>query len=481
MKNEETKNNIDLRNGMEKKWWHDYVVYQIYVQSFNDSNGDGIGDLNGITQRLDYFKELGTDCLWLTPIMESPFADCGYDCSDHYKINPDFGTMEDFENLLKMAHGKGLKVIIDIVPGYTSDKHKWFVEARKNKNAPTRNFYVWGIGENGGPPNNWYSCAAAMPAWTFNKETEDYYYHAFLPSQPHLNWNCVELQDEMFKVFKFWLDKGIDGYRIDAINYCIADDERRNNPGEMFKQVHIFERNHQNIHGMLKRFRELSDQYPDQMMVGEIFPGYPTECKEFYGHKNDEIHLNFNLSISQIIKKGRWYDGNYTTSKNEEEDVCGFTVKEFREAIQDQDLVFSRLNIWPTVVLGNHDQPRVYSSYERLVDKKYADRMAKLVAGYTLLSKGTSFMYYGEEIGMENMKFGRISELKDTFGVRFFEYLRDNLKLPEENALTYAQNISRDVCRTPMQWDSTDNAGFSTNNNTWLKVNPDFKIKNVKA
>lgn len=470
----------ESRNGKPRHWWHDEVAYEIYVQSFKDTNGDGIGDLNGITEALDYLQELGVGCLWLTPIMESPFADCGYDISDHYRINPAFGTMADFRRLLDEAHARGLKVIIDLVPGYTSDQHAWFKAARMSKDAPTRENYVWGVGKDGGPPNNWYSPPATCPAWTYNEATGDYYYHAFLPSQPHLNWNSHKLQKEMYKFFEFWLDTGIDGFRVDAVNYIIADEERRDNPGEGFDQIHVHDRNHRNVHLMLKSLRQLADRYRDQMLVGEIFPGHPEESKLYHGNGEDELHLTFNLAISQIAKKGRWYDGEYAAEAKEKRDDPAEFVPELRRAVREYDEVFRAAGLWPTVVLGNHDQPRVYSVYGRLVPLALRDRMAKVIAAYTLLAKGTPFLYYGEEIGMENTVFEKVEELKDTFGVCFYHHLRGE-GLPHAKAMEYAQNITRDVCRTPMQWDGSSNAGFSANSRTWLKVNPNYLSKNVAA
>lgn len=470
--------NPSLRNGAIARWWHDEVVYEIYVQSFYDSNGDGIGDLNGIVQKLGYLKDLGIGCIWLSPIMESPFMDCGYDVSNHYAINPYFGTMADFDRLLMEAHGRGIRVILDFVPGYTSDQHGWFSEARKSRSARTRDYYVWAAARGDDPPNNWFSIDAAGPAWTYNPATSDYFFHAFLPEQPQLNWNCNHLVTAMLDVMRFWLEKGIDGFRVDAVNYMIADDERRNNPGEKFKQKHIFDRYHRNVHGILRLFRDLSDEYPDQMMVGEVYPGYPVECKEYYGRNHDELHLNFNFALAPNLRREELYERSHPAESGEEEN-CFFTVKEFREAIQDHDLLFRQLGLWPTIALGNHDDPRVCSSFGSLVGTRFRDRMAKLVAGFTLLAKGTPFLYYGEEIGMENMSFDHISEFKDTFGVRYYEYLVRERNAPEAEALRYAHNVSRDVCRTPMQWDGTVQAGFSTNPHTWLRVNPDYEHKNV--
>lgn len=468
-----------LRNNMPRKWWHDEVVYQIYVQSFKDSNGDGIGDINGIRECLPYIKNLGVGCIWLTPIMDSPFWDCGYDCSDFFHINPQFGTMADFENLVEEVHIIGLKIILDIIPGYVSVEHPWFQKAKKDRNADTREYFLWGKSPEGAPPNNWFSCAAAQDSWTYNPETDDYYYHAFLPEQPNLNWNSKKLYDEMFKVFKFWLDKGIDGYRIDAINYVIADKEMRDNPGEGMDQLQIFNRYHQNVHVMLKGLRKLADTYGrDIMLVGEVFPGTPIEAKDYYGN-HDELHLNFNLSISQIIKKGRWYDGNYVKNDNNV-NVNLFTVKEFREAVQENDVILKQFDLWPTVVLANHDQPRIFTSYARLGETKYKDKISRLIAGYLLFTKGTPFLYYGDEIGMQDMFFDDIHSFKDTFGVRFYEYLMKEQNLSHKEALEAAQNISRDSCRTPMQWNGDKNAGFSTSSNTWLKINKNYTVTNVE-
>jgi len=469
---------MSLRNGRPAKWWHDAVVYEIYVQSFYDSNGDGIGDINGITQKLDYLKDLGVDALWLTPIMASPFADCGYDISDYYKINPDFGTMEDFDNLVSSAHKKGIRIILDMVLTYTSSEHPWFKEACKDKDNRYHDYYVWGS-KDGAVPNNWYSPASVGSAWTLNPATGDYYYHAFLPEQPNLNWSNQELVQDMFDVIKFWLDKNIDGYRLDAINYMMIDNDRRNNPNEGFDQIHICDRNHHGAHEILKRIRKLCDFYNrDIMLVGEVYPGDTMTSQEYYGTNDDELTHAFNFCISSLPgKTKRWYDGK--TLVTEDEKNQGFTARNFRRLLKEYDLVYRALEIWPTIHIGNHDSTRIFTEYSNFVTPENYENMAKVIAGYNFLSKGTPFMYYGEEIGMESMIFSDAKQFKDTFGIRYYEYLISKGIEPDE-ALLHAHARSRDKCRTPMQWDSSKNAGFSTNSTTWQLVNPNYINKNVQ-
>ena len=468
-----TKGKARFRNGRPAHWWHDAVCYEIYVQSFNDSNGDGIGDLNGVREKLPYLKELGVECIWLSPIMESPFNDCGYDVSDYERINPDFGTMEDYESLLAEAHELGIKVIIDMVIGYTSSEHSWFQEAARSKDAPTRDYYVWGVGEDGGPPNNWFTSAAAESCWTYSEPTGEYYYHAFLDSQPNLNWQCEAMRQEVYKSIRFWLDKGTDGFRMDAINYLIADPERRNNPREKFEQVHICDRDHKNIHQVLRDIRAVTDEYEDVMMVGEVFPGHTMEGKDFYGI-HDELHLCFNFSMSTMPGNTRWYDGEFVGESLDagEGAHSGFTPRNLRRFLKEYDLVYSALDIWPTVVFGNHDQPRVGTVYPEAMGEGYRDRILKLIAGINCTFKGTPFLYNGEELGMTNMTFTDIRQQKDLFGVAFYKYAIRELGVSEQKALELTQSCSRDKCRTPMQWSSQENAGFSTNAQTWLPVNP---------
>ena len=470
----------DLRNGAAPRWWHDAVFYEIYVQSFNDSNGDGIGDLPGVTQKLDYLQRLGVDCIWLSPIMASPFADCGYDASDHYAINPDFGTFEDFHALLDAAHRRRIRVILDLVLGYTSDRHPWFQAARSDRFAPSRDYYVWGKGGNGAPPNNWFSSAASRPAWQYNEATDDYFYYAFLPQQPHLNWTNPQLEYEMERVFTFWLETGIDGFRLDAINYLYADRELRDNPREGFEQLHIADRNHRNIHRILRRLRRIADRYHDVVLLGEVFPGHTMESREYHGNGSDELDLTFNFSFSTLPENTRWYDGENIGGTIDAPSAQGFSAPAFRRLLVNYDLVYRAQRLWPTVVLGNHDQPRIYSIYAELY-AEHADRIAKVMATYTLTAKGTPFLYAGEEIGMENMVFSDVAQFKDLFGVSYYHYLIDHDGLTPGEALTKSQRVARDKCRTPMQWSAAHNAGFSSSTETWQMINPNYKRKNVAA
>ncbi len=469
----------NVRNGVSARWWHDAVFYEIYVQSFYDSNGDGIGDLSGVTAKLDYLRELGVDCIWLSPIMASPFADCGYDSSDHYAINPDFGTFDDFYTLLREAHRRDMRVILDLVLGYTSDQHPWFQSARHDRFAPTRDFYVWAKGVDGGPPNNWFSSAASRPAWQYNEATDDYFYYAFLPEQPHLNWTNPQLEEEMVHVFTFWLETGIDGYRLDAINYLYADRELRNNPKEGFHQIHVADRNHRNVHRVLRRLRSIADGYDDVVLLGEVFPGDTTESKEYHGNGADELNLTFNFSFSTLPENTRWYDGESVSGNIDvPSGADGFSASTFRRLLTNYDLVYSALELWPTVVLGNHDQPRIYSIYAEMYPN-HPDRIAKVMATYNLTAKGTPFLYAGEEIGMENMVFSDVSQFKDLFGVSYYHYLIDTEGLSAADALKKSQRVARDKCRTPMQWSTEANAGFSTNAETWQLVNPNYRTKNA--
>lgn len=371
---------METRNKKQKKWWHDAVTYEVYVPSFCDANGDGIGDLRGVTSKLEYLAQLGIDCIWLTPIMKSPFADCGYDVSDYCSINPVFGTMEDFDELLRKTHEQGMKLILDVVFGHTSDKHPWFQQAASSRQSPKHTYYVWKDPVNGGPPNNWYQGCMCGPAWTYVKEVDQYYYHAFVKDQPQLNWANPEVQEEIYRVIRFWLDKGIDGFRLDAINFLFCEDDFRDNPGEGRAQRRVVNLNQAGIHAIVQKMRSIADEYGDIMMVGEVYPGSTDEGRLYYGNSNNELTQAFNFTFLHTVKeystyKDEWGQLQQTADFHREE--ISLATK-LMEMWRYNEQTFRALELWPTVVLGNHDQPRISSVLEGLGEETYRDRLDRI-------------------------------------------------------------------------------------------------------
>jgi glycosidase len=412
-------------------WWRDGVVYQIYPRSYQDANGDGVGDLEGIRQRLDHLAWLGVDAIWLSPCFPSPMADFGYDVADYCDIDPLFGTLADFDRLLADAHARNIKVVLDWVPNHTSDRHGWFVESRASRDNPKRDWYVWRDAKaDGSMPNNWTSMFGG-PAWEPDATTGQLYLHSFLKEQPDLNWRNPALVEAMHDVLRFWLERGVDGFRIDVIHRIAKDAALRDNPpapGSLYtwgNQRHDHDENHPDIHAELRALRALADSYGERMLVGEIGLA-PAEVATYYGD-GDELHLGFNFAFLH----------------------CPWDAARFRAEIE----LFERLlaaNAWPDFVLGNHDVPRHASRYDH---PTLGDARARLAAMMLLTLRGTPFLYYGEEIGMRNVPIPQ-------------ERLQDPL------ARTLHPSLSRDPERTPMCWDPTPNAGFTSAATPWLPIGP---------
>ncbi len=417
------------------------MIYQIYPRSFKDSNGDGIGDLKGITSKLDYIAELGVDAIWLSPIYRSPMKDFGYDVSDYYDIDPVFGSMEDFDELLQKAHEKGIKVILDMVINHTSDQHPWFKESRSSRTNPKADWYIWVDGERGTPPNNWQSYFGGS-AWNWDENRKQYYLCLFTKEQPDLNWRNPEVKKELFNVVKFWLDKGVDGFRFDVVNLYYKDTKLRNNPPKKKKSEIEFE-NYYNIFTkdrpetllVVEELQELVDSYGDRVTIGEVATDLGV-IQYFEYTKPGRLNLAFNFEFK---------------------DVRGFSARSFRDVVELTEKVFEDA-AWPCYVLGNHDSPRFIS---RFSDGKHEEDRAKLLATMLLTLRGTPFIYMGEEIGMRE---GEIP----------FEKLQD-----PEGINLWPKRKGRDGCRTPMQWNDTEYAGFSEAE-PWLPVNPDKDIVNVE-
>lgn len=429
-----------------REWWKDGVMYQIYPRSFADSNGDGIGDLRGIIAHLDHLndgtdKSLGVDGIWLSPVYPSPMHDFGYDVSDFCAISPEFGRMDDFRALLEEAHARGIRIIMDLVLNHTSHEHPWFQEARSSRTSDKRDWYLWRDGVPGEPPNNWMAAFGGR-AWEWDPGSQQYYLHSFLPEQPDVNWRHPPLREAMWDVMRFWLDLGVDGFRLDVVNWFLKDAEYRSNPTTLVgrrpydRQQHVYDRDQGETIELTKEIRLLVDRYPARMTVGEVYKEPPggaqfaaSYCANGYG-----LHLAFNFAFL----------------------FCPWRARAFADAVDEWECALGP-RCWPTYTLSNHDQPRAYSRYAVGGD---TDARARVAAAMLLTLRGTPFLYYGEEIGMRNGRLGK-ADLRDPLGKRY-----------------WPAPVGRDAERTPMQWDASAHAGFSTGT-PWLPVNGDYTAVNA--
>jgi alpha-glucosidase len=421
-------------------WWQKGIIYQIYPRSFQDSDGDGIGDLPGIISRLDYLTGLGIDAIWLSPIFPSPMADFGYDVADYVDIHPMFGSMADFDRLLAEAHKRGIKIILDFVPNHTSSEHEWFKESRSSRNNARRDWYIWrDPAADGGPPNNWLSFFGG-PAWTFDETTGQYYLHQFVRQQPELNYRHPEVLPAMLDNMRFWLEKGVDGFRVDVIWLMLKDEELRDEPPNpewdgvdpFGSLIHTYTHNLPGVHELIREMRRVLDEYDERMMVGEIY--LPNEdLMLYYGRNGDECHMPYNFQLIDLP----W-----------QADVV-------RKAVDAYEAVLPQ-GAWPNWVTGNHDQPRVASRVGR--------DQARIAAMLLLTLRGTPTTYYGEEIGMENVRIPP-------------ELVQDP---PAVMQPEIADLIGRDPERTPMQWDDSEFAGFtSAKGGPWLPVAENYQEINA--
>ncbi len=430
-------------------WWQTGVIYQIYPRSYRDTTGNGVGDLPGIIEKLPYLSEtLGIDAIWLSPFYPSPMKDFGYDVSDYTAVSPLFGTMEDFDQLLSESHSRQIKIIIDLVPNHSSDQHVWFQESRSSRDNPRRDWYYWADPKpDGSPPNNWLSVFGG-PAWEWDPKTEQYYLHSFLKEQPDLNWRNPEVRSAFFDVVRFWLDKGVDGFRIDVAHYLMKDPEMRDNPwnptpapsihrrlGEYDSQIHLYDKGHPDNHQIYQEFRKVLDEYNTsrpRVSIGEIHIVDWEEWATYYGQALDEIHLPYNFSLLGVEWKA---------------DQVARKVAELEEVLPE--------GAWPSYVLGNHDEQRLASRIGR--------QQARTAAMLLLSLRGTPTIYYGEEIGMTNVDIPPDRQV-DPAG----------LNQPGEGQ-------GRDLCRTPMQWDSSRWAGFSpqSTEQLWLPLSDEYQTVNV--
>lgn len=418
-------------------WWQKEIIYQIYPRSFKDSTGDGVGDLQGIREKLSYLKWLGVGAIWISPIYPSPMTDFGYDITDYTAIHPLFGSMDDFDQLISETHRLGLKLILDLVPNHTSEEHPWFLESRSSKENPKRDWYIWREPlPDGSPPNNWLSVFGG-DGWEWDEHTGQYYYHAYLKEQPDLNWRNPEVQEEMWKIMRFWLDKGVDGFRVDVMWHMIKDDLFRNNPvNPDFKfgdspyriQLPTFSTDQTEVHDIVAKMRKITNEYDERVIIGEIY--LPVDkLMNYYGEQNSGAHLPFNFQLIVLDWEAR---------------IISAAIDGYEGSLPPDG--------WPNWVLGNHDKPRIAS--------RVGTAQAKVAAILLLTLRGTPTLYYGDEIGMKDVIIPP-------------EMVQD----PTERNVP---GLGRDPVRTPMQWNSSHNAGF-TSGNPWLPIPEEYKEVNLET
>lgn len=455
-------------NETQKKWWKEAVVYQIYPRSFKDSNGDGIGDLHGIIEKLDYIKSLGVDVVWLNPIFSSPNDDNGYDISDYRAIMDEFGTMADFDELLAEMHERGIKLVLDLVVNHSSDEHFWFQEARKSRENPYRNYYHWWNAEDGKPPKRWSFFDVNGDAWKFDETTDSYYLHIFSEKQPDLNWENPKLRQEVYDIVKFWFDKGIDGFRMDVITFISKDLPFKELPEKYNGDFVQYYAEGPHLHEYLQEFnREVLSKY-DIMTVAEG-PGTNVEnVLDFVDEDRRELNMSYHFDISNL--------GHKDLSKKLMSPE-GWNFLEFKEIFKKWDDVFAEKG-WGTVYLGNHDFPRMVSRWGN-DSEEFREISSKMLTTFLLTMRGTVYYYFGDELGMTNIRFDKIEDYRDIMTLNLYKLISAEGGDPDE-FMESQKLIARDNGRTPFQWNDSENAGFSSGN-PWLKVNPNYKEINAEA
>ena len=446
---------------MKKRWWKEAVCYQIYPKSFMDSNGDGIGDLKGIISKLDYIKDLGIDVIWVCPIYQSPNEDNGYDISDYQDIMDEFGTMEDFDRLLAEVHKRGMKLIMDLVVNHTSDEHPWFIESKSSPDSPKRDWYIWSDGAEDVLPNNWESIFSGS-AWEYDKASGQYYLHVFAKKQPDLNWENKEMREEVYRMINWWLDKGIDGFRIDAISHIKKKEGFPNAEADDQSQIpgFSFYTNQEGIHDILQELKERTFSRYDIMTVGEA-SGVSSENSDPW--VNEEIGA-FNM-VFQFEHLALWEKESET-----ELDLAAY------KAIMNKWQTGLHGKGWNALFIENHDKPRIVSTLGD--DQKYWKESAKMLGAMYFFMQGTPFIYQGQEIGMTNVSFESIMDYDD-ISMKNFYYMELAKGRSHEELMKIIWKSGRDNSRTPMQWDSSSNSGF-TKGTPWMKVNPNQQEINVR-
>lgn len=450
---------------MQKSWWKEGVIYQIYPRSFNDSNSDGIGDLKGILEKVPYLTSLGVDIVWLSPVYQSPNDDNGYDISDYYAIMSEFGSMADFDALLQALHEAGIRLVMDLVVNHSSDEHAWFQQARQSRDNPYRDYYIWKPGKKGTPPNNWQSFFSGS-AWEWDETTEEYYLHLFTRKQPDLNWENPRVRQEVYQMMRFWLDKGIDGFRMDAISLLSKDLSFRDKNWESFKgDPGAAYANGPRLHEFLQEMHREVLQHYDIMTIGEG-PGISQQEANLYvGEDRQELNMIFHFG-HMFIDFGP--EGRF--------DPVPWTRRQFFQVFENWDQALGETG-WSSLYLGNHDFPRMVSRWGD--EKKYPKKSAKLLATLLFTQRGTPGIFQGDEIGMTNTPFGGIEDYRDVDTLNFYREYEAAGKDMEE-FLLHARSVSRDHARTPMQWGSSENGGF-TQGEPWIMVNPNYQEIHVEA
>lgn len=453
---------------MKQDWWKEAVVYQIYPRSFKDSNGDGIGDIPGIIEKLDYLKALGVDVIWLSPVYRSPNADNGYDISNYQDIMQEFGTMEDMDELIRQMHKRGLKLMMDIVVNHTSDEHEWFQNSCQSKENPYTDYYIWRKGKNGGPPNNWGSFFGGS-AWEYCEARDEYYLHLFAKKQPDLNWENPKVRQEIKKMLRWWLEKGVDGLRFDVVNLLAKDQDfpdGEKKEGDPYGEKIPYTHNVPRVHTFLKELnQDVFAKYPI-VTVGETLETTAEDGKKYAGFEEHELNMIFTFEHMNVDNgpDSKWSDQKFRLSKLKE------IMNRWQTELQGV--------AWNSLYWNNHDQPRVVSRFGN--DDAYWSRSAKMLGTCLHMMQGTPYIYQGEEIGMTNCYFERIEEYEDVESITSF---RQQTELMGENPEHMMQCIrwkSRDNARTAMQWDDGRYAGFGTNG-AWFAINPNYKNINVAS
>ncbi|GAA0327940.1 oligo-1,6-glucosidase [Bacillus carboniphilus] len=449
-----------------RKWWKEAVVYQVYPRSFNDSNGDGIGDIPGIIEKLDYLKELGIDVIWLSPVYDSPNDDNGYDISDYRNIMDEFGTMQDWEKLLAEMHQRGIKLVMDLVVNHTSDEHAWFVESKKSKANPYRDYYIWRPGKDGKEPNNWGSTFSGS-AWQYDEATDEYFLHIFSKKQPDLNWENPTVRKEVYDMMKFWLDKGVDGFRMDVINFISKVEglpDAPNPEGKRYASGSKYFMNGPRIHEFLQEMhREVLSKY-DILTVGEMPGVRPPMAIDYTAEERNELNMVFTFEHVDVDSgpEGKW-------------DLRPFDLIRLKEILTKwQDALHEKG--WNSLYWNNHDQPRIVSRLGN--DTKYRVKSAKMLGTLLHMMQGTPYIYQGEELGMTNVRFDSIDDYKDIEILNMYKEKIEQGK-KHEDIMKSIYVKGRDNARTPMHWDDSENAGFTTGT-PWIKVNPNYKEINAE-
>lgn len=453
---------------LNKAWWKEAVVYQIYPRSFMDSNGDGIGDLNGITEKLEYLKELGIDVIWLSPVYQSPNDDNGYDISDYQAIMEEFGTMEDYDRMLARAHELGIKIMMDLVVNHTSDEHAWFVESRKSVDNPYRDFYIWRKGKDGKEPNNWGSCFSGS-AWKYDPQTDMYFLHLFSKKQPDLNWDNPKVRDQVFEMMNWWCEKGIDGFRMDVISLISKPEGLPDGiPGET-GYADSGCANGPHVHEYLKEMNRKVLSHYDLITVGEAAGVTLEEAKKYANADGSELNMVFQF---EHIGGGPEADNHYGKwdSHKMPLPVWKKILSRWQTGLEGK--------AWNSLFLSNHDQPRSVSWFGN-DSEQYREISAKMLGTCLHMMQGTPYVYQGEELGMCNAYFDQLEDYRDIESLNAYKELTETCGVSHEEMMGYLKRISRDNARTPMQWDDSANAGFTTGT-PWIKVNSNYKTVNAK-